>query len=85
MADKGAQELLGLTAQEILQAHFRNELKEGAETESIVQAAEFLESQEFEVWEFRGASQEDTVWRDALDKFWRVYYETGDIVKAVEQ
>lgn len=85
MTGKGVRDLPGLTAREILETHFKNELDEGTETETVVRASEYLDGLDFEVWEFRGVSRYGTVWRDALEKFWVVDHETGDIAESPEQ
>jgi hypothetical protein len=79
MKGKGAGELPGLTAQEIWDAHFRNELEEEAGTEEIWQAAGFLAERGYEVWEYREAVSRGTVWQDALEKVWLVNPATEDI------
>ena len=78
---KGTRELPGLTAQEIWDAHFRNELAEEEQTQMIVRDAGFLIEHEFDVWEFRDLVSNRTAWRDALDRIWLVDHKTEDIAE----
>lgn len=75
------EDLPGLTAQEIWDSHFRNELDEEGQTETIVQAAGFLAERGYEVWEFRSVVSDRTAWRDALEKFWLVDHEAEGIAE----
>jgi hypothetical protein len=79
MGRKGVGELQGLTAQEIWDAHFRNELDEESETETVWQAAGFLAERGYDVWEYRETGSRGTVWQDGLSKFWLVDHTTEDI------
>lgn len=79
MKVKGAGELPGLTAQEIWEAHFKNELDEGEQTQTVVEAASFLIERDFDVWEYREPVSGRTAWRDALDRFWLVDPATENI------
>lgn len=81
MKVKGAEDLPGLTAQEIWDAHFRNELDEEEQTEAIVLAAGFLAERGYDVWEYRDLVSGRTAWRDALEKFWLVEPATEDIAQ----
>lgn len=75
---KGVEDLPGLTAQEIWDAHFANEI-DGDQASDVVQTAGFLVGREFDVWEFREPASGGTVWRDGLGKFWLVERETETI------
>lgn len=81
MKVKGAEDLTGLTAQEIRDSHFKNELDEDQRTRTVVLAANFLIERDFDVWEYREPVSGGTVWRDALDKYWLVAPETEDILQ----
>lgn len=81
---KGAEDLLGLTAQEIWDSHFRNELDEEERTETIVTAAGFLVDRGFDVWDYREPVTRGTVWRDGLDKTWLVDPTSEEIAKLNE-
>lgn len=81
MKGKGAGDLQGLTAQEIWDAHFRNELDEEERTEVVVIAAGFLAERGYDVWEYRSAVSGRTAWRDGLAKFWLVDPATEDIAQ----
>lgn len=81
MTGKGEGDLPGLTAQEIWDAHFRNELEEREHTAAIVQAAGFLAGRGFDVWEFRAVVSGRTAWRDALEKFWLVDHQAENIAE----
>jgi hypothetical protein len=78
---KGAGDLPGLTAQEIWDSHFRNELDEEERTEAIVTAAGFLVERGFDVWEYREPVSQGTVWIDGLDKTWLVDPASEEIAK----
>lgn len=79
MKVRGAEELPGLTAREIWEAHFRNELDEEEQTRAIALTAEFLNERGFDVWEYREPVSGRTAWRDALDRFWLVDPATENI------
>lgn len=79
MGAKGAEELSGLTAGELWESHFRNELDEGERTEAIARTAGFLVERGYDVWEYRDLVSGGSVWRDGLGKLWFVDPATEDI------
>jgi hypothetical protein len=81
---KGELDLPGLTAQEIWDAHFRNELDEEEQTESIATASGFLVERGFDVWKYRESVPQGTVWRDGLDKTWLVAPASEEIAELDE-
>lgn len=81
---KGAGDLPGLTAQEIWDSHFRNELDEEERTESIATTAGFLVERGFDVWKYRESVPQGTVWRDGLDKTWLVDPASEEIAELEE-
>jgi hypothetical protein len=84
MEVRGAGDLPGLTAQEIWDAHFRNELDEEEHTQAIAQTAGFLAERGYDVWEYRSPVSGGTTWRDGLNKVWFVDPTTGDIAQWAE-
>lgn len=85
MRVRGAEDLPGLSAREIWDAHFRNELDEAEQTQAIAQTAGYLTERGYDVWEYRSAAPGGTVWRDGLDKIWRVDPATDDIAQVEER
>lgn len=81
---KGGEDLPGLTAQEIWDSHFRNELDEEKRTETIATAAGFLVERGFDVWEYRESVPQGTVWSDGLDKTWLVDPASEEIAELEE-
>lgn len=72
MKVRGVSDLPGLTAQEIWDAHFRNELDEEERTQAIARTAGFLAERGYDVWEYRGEVSGGSTWRDGLNKVWFV-------------
>ncbi|CAN5129811.1 hypothetical protein BH24ACT16_BH24ACT16_07660 [soil metagenome] len=81
---KGELDLPGLTAQEIWDSHFRNELDEEEKTESIATAAGFLVERGFDVWKYREPVPQGTVWSDGLGKTWLVDPASDEIAELDE-